>query len=399
MSQEDLAERHPTEQEERERFSFRWSDLPLVTADISGTGGVVRTSPDDFRVTEIPLYLPEGTGSHRYLLVEKRGYNTRELVQALMRGGVEEKAIGVAGLKDKAAVTVQWLSVPKRFGEAVGELAALPGVRILDESFHRNKLGIGHLRGNRFEITIRGVRPDALASAEETLRALALRGSPNWFGPQRFGRFGGNAYDGLRVLRGEDVPGGHRLKRFFLSALQSTLFNAILARRIEAGLYQQVVEGDYARKHDTGGTFLVEDAALESPRAERLEISATLPLFGRKVKQSVGRAGEFEEEVLGEYGLRWVQFAARHGDRRSTRVLLEDVEVSAEVVPEVPEAWDPAVGEDATPHAVPSGRSHGEESALRLAFSLPKGSYATAVLREIMKEDVDAPFERPEELE
>ena len=80
-------------------------------------------------------------------------------------------------------------------------------------------------------------------------------------------------------------------------------------------------------------------------------------------------------------------------------MLLEDVEVSAEVVPEVPEAWDPAVGEDATPHAVPSGRSHGEASALRLAFSLPKGSYATAVLREIMKEDVDAPFERPEELE
>ena len=355
MSQEDLAERHPTEQEERERFSFRWSDLPLVTADISGTGGVVRTSPDDFRVMEIPLYLPEGTGSHRYLLVEKRGYNTRELVQALMRGGVEEKAIGVAGLKDKAAVTVQWLSVPKRFGEAVGELAALPGVRILDESFHRNKLGIGHLRGNRFEITIRGVRPDALASAEETLRALALRGSPNWFGPQRFGRFGGNAYDGLRVLRGEDVPGGHRLKRFFLSALQSTLFNAILARRIEAGLYQQVVEGDYARKHDTGGTFLVEDEREEAGRAWSLQISATVPLYGRKVKPSPARAGEFEAQVLERLGLSWAGFGSRRGDRRLTRIIVSE--------PRVEEV----------------------EGGYAISFGLPKGSYATSVLREVMK--------------
>lgn len=360
------------EQEERQQFLFRWSDLPLVTPDVEGTGGVVRTTPEDFRVTEIPTYLPEGTGSHRYLLVEKRGYNTRELVQALMRGGVEERQIGVAGLKDKAAVTVQWLSVPKRYPEAVGELAALPGVRILDESFHRNKLGIGHLQGNRFEITVRGVKPGAQAAAEKALQALASRGSPNWFGPQRFGRFGGNSYDGLRVLRGEDVPGGHRLKRFFLSALQSTLFNANLSRRIDRGLYQQVVEGDYARKHDTGGTFLVEDAAVETPRAQRLEISATLPLFGRKVKQSVQTAGEIEQEVLDAYGLRWVQFTPRHGDRRPTRVLLTDTEVGT------------AAAQDG-------------DHTLRFAFTLPKGSYATAVLREVMKEDVDAPFEGPEQ--
>lgn len=371
MNQDALS---PEQQAERDRLQFRWSDLPLVTADVPGTGGVVRSVPEDFLVTEIPAYLPEGTGSHRYLLVEKRGYNTRELVQALMKGGVEERAIGVAGLKDKAAVTVQWLSVPKRYPEAVGELAALPGVRILDESFHRNKLGIGHLQGNRFEITLREVQAGALERAQAALAALNDRGSPNWFGPQRFGRFGGNSYDGLRVLRGEKVPGGHRLQRFFLSALQSTLFNALLARRIQQGLYQQVVEGDYARKHDTGGTFLVEDAALETPRATRLEISATLPLFGRKVKQSVMTAGQMEQEVLDAYGLRWVQFTARHGDRRSSRVLFTE--------PHVELTEGSGVG--------------AEEGALRLGFTLPKGSYATAVLREVMKVDVDAPFERPE---
>lgn len=401
MTSAELTEKDRAEQEERERYSFRWSDLPLVTPDVEGTGGVVRTTPEDFRVTEIPLYLPEGTGSHRYLLVEKRGYNTRELVQALMRGGVEEKAIGVAGLKDKAAVTVQWLSVPKRFKEAVGELAALPGVRILDESYHRNKLGIGHLKGNRFEITVRGVGPGAAAAAQEALRALAVRGSPNWFGPQRFGRFGGNAYDGLRVLRGEDVPGGHRLKRFFLSALQSTLFNAILARRIEAGLYQRVIQGDYARKHDTGGTFLVEDESVESPRAERLEISATLPLFGRKVKQSGGRAGEFEQAVLNEYGLRWAQFTPRHGDRRLTRVLLEDTETATlkadDPLSAAPDGARGAAEVSPTGESAPAPPA--VKDALHLAFSLPKGSYATAVLREVMKVEVDAPFERPDELD
>lgn len=366
----------PEEAALRDRLLFRWSDLPLVTQGVPGTLGQVRSSADDFRVTEIPLYLPEGRGSHRYLLVEKRGLTTRDLMLALMRGGVEERSIGVAGLKDKAAVTVQWLSVPKRFEEAVGELAALPGVRILEESYHRNKLGIGHLKGNRFEISVRGAAERAAERAAVALEALATRGAPNWFGPQRFGRFGYNAYDGLRVLRSEEVPGGHRLKRFFISALQSQLFNAMLAVRIRRGLYERVVEGDWARKHDTGGTFLVEDAAVESERAERLEISATLPLFGRKVKLSPGEAGEIERSVLERFGLTWAQFGPRRGDRRLTRVLLQDTEVTA-----LPRAGDGA--------EVPG-------EAYTLAFTLPKGSYATAVLREVMKVEVDAPFELPD---
>ncbi len=352
---------------ERERLLFRWSDLPLVTSEVPGTGGEVRTVPEDFLVTEIPAYLPAGRGSHRYLLVEKRGYTTRELVQALMRGGVEEKAIGVAGLKDKAAVTVQWLSVPKRFPEAVGELQALPGVTILDESFHSNKLGIGHLRGNRFEINIRGVGDGALENARTALQALQAGGAPNWFGPQRFGRFGTNAYDGLRVLRNESVPGGHRLRRFFLSALQSLIFNTILSTRIERGWFDTVVLGDWARKHDTGGTFLVTDPETDAERARRLEISATIPLFGRKVKPSPDVAGSVESEVLEAFGLSWARFGQRHGDRRSSRVLIEEASVT-----------EP------------------EPGSLALAFTLPKGSYATAVLREVMKVEVDAPFELPQ---
>lgn len=368
---------------ERARLGFRWDRLPVITHDLPGTGGLIRATPEEFLVTEIPAYLPSGIGSHLYLLVEKRGLTTSDLMQALKRGGVEEKAIGAAGLKDKAAVTVQWLSIPKRHREAVAELTALPGVRVLEESYHSNKLGIGHLRGNRFAVTVQGVVPDAAARAEAVLAALAERGSPNWYGPQRFGRFGGNAYDGLRVLRGESVPGGHRLKRFFVAALQSHLFNGMLAERVKRGWYQRVVAGDWARKHDTGGTFLVEDEAAESPRAQRLEISATLPLFGRKVKPSGGAAGEVEQQVLTEHELSWAQFGSRRGDRRPSRVLLE--ETTVELVDSAPD--QAAAGSDTVTSS----------SAIRLAFTLPKGSYATAVLRELTKQDVDAPFERADD--
>lgn len=348
--------------ERDERFLFDWSRLPYVTPELPGAGGTVRASPEDFLVEELPAYLPLGSGSHLYLKVEKRGLTTRDLVVALMRAGVSETAIGVAGLKDKAAVTVQWLSVPRSAEAAAGALEELPGVRVLERSYHKNKLAIGHLSGNRFEVVVRDVDAGGVDRAGAVLAALANSGAPNWFGPQRFGRFGSNALDGLRALRGESVPGGHRLRRFFVSALQSQLFNHMLAQRIRLGLFQRVVEGDWARKHDTGGTFEVVDQELESARALRLEISATLPLHGRKVPLSRARAGELELATLAEFGLSWAQFGSRRGDRRSSRLLLTDASV-AEAGP----------------------------GALRLAFSLPKGSYATAVLREVLKVDVDQP--------
>lgn len=358
------------EEGERARLRFDWGTLPLVTAELPGTGGVIRSRPEDFRVEEIPAYLPSGRGSHLYLRVEKRGHTTRELVQALAGGEVGERDVGVAGLKDKHAVTVQWLSLPKRAEAAVEALEAMPGVRVLERAYHGNKLGLGHLRGNRFRVRVRGAADDAEARARSVLAALARRGSPNYFGPQRFGRFGSNAYDGLRVLRGERVPGGARLRRFFVSALQSLLFNEMLADRIRDGVYASVVEGDWAQKHDTGGVFEVQDAEREAPRAGALEISATLPLFGRRVRRSAGTAGEREQRVLDRHDLRWTAFGSRRGDRRITRLLLEETDVRI-----------------------------GEDGVLEVAFALRKGSYATSVLREVMKVDVDAPLASPTDAE
>ncbi|HEX7004516.1 MAG TPA: tRNA pseudouridine(13) synthase TruD [Trueperaceae bacterium] len=344
-----------------EEFTFRWSDFPPLTPGLPGTGGRIRVSADDFRVSEIPAYLPEGSGSHAYALVRKQGLTTRDLVLTLMEAGLAEKQIGVAGLKDKYAVTEQWLSVPQAHGHAFEALERREGVEILERSRHRNKLGIGHLHGNRFSIRIRDAVPDAARRAAAILAEVERRGLPNYFGPQRFGRFGTNAVDGLRLLRGESVPGGHRLQRFFLSALQSLVFNRIVALRLERGLFETVVPGDWARKHDTGGTFLVEDPK-ESFRAERLEISATVPLYGRKVRQSSGMPGELEQRVLEGLGLRWLDFTGRRGDRRLSRLALGEISVTEEA-----------------------------PSVLRLDFVLPKGSYATSLLREVMKVEVDEP--------
>jgi tRNA pseudouridine13 synthase len=345
-----------------ESLTFRWSNYPPITAHLPGTGGRIRVSPEDFEVREIPAYAPEGSGSHAYVLVRKRGLTTRDLVVALMGAGLGEKEIGVAGLKDKYAVTEQWLSVPQSRSEALEALERLEDVEVLERSRHRNKLGMGHLRGNRFTIRIRDAQEGAAARAGAVLEQLRRQGLPNYFGPQRFGRFGRNAVDGVKVLRGEKVPGGHRLKRFFLSALQSLAFNRLLALRIERGLFETVLVGDWARKHDTGGTFLVDDEH-DAARAARLEISATLPLYGKKVRPSPGVPGEMEQEVISGLGLRWVDFTGRRGDRRLSRLALGEVAVA------------------------------NDDGAVRLDFVLPKGSYATSLLREVMKVEVDEPAE------
>ena len=342
-----------------EPFRFRWSDLPPLTTALPGSGGRIREVPEDFSVEELPLYQPEGSGSHAYAWVEKRSLTTRDLVLALLRQGLKESEIGVAGLKDKHAVTRQWLSVPNRHAAALETLQEIEGVTLLETSRHRNKLGIGHLRGNRFTLRVRG--GDAAAAAA-VLGVLAAQGVPNYFGPQRFGRFGTNAVDGLKLVRGEHVPGGHRLKRFFLSALQSLLFNYMLRVRLERGLYGGVVQGDWAKKHDTGGVFLVEDVETENLRAATGEISATLPLYGKKVRVSIGDAGELEGATLEHFRLRWSDFTARRGSRRPSRIFLEETVLTPET------------------------------DGYTLAFSLRKGAFATSILREVMKVEVDEPL-------
>ncbi|ACL67108.1 tRNA pseudouridine synthase D TruD [Anaeromyxobacter dehalogenans 2CP-1] len=343
------------------------TDLPFVTADLPGSGGALRRAPEDFRVDEVPAYLPSGAGPHLYLRVEKRGRTSRDAVRELARAlGVPERDAGCAGLKDKDAVTTQWLSFPVARDPDPAALAA-PGLRVLEASRHQNKLRTGHVRANRFTLAVRG---GDLGRARECAGALAARGLPNFFGPQRFGAAGRNAAVGRALVTGERTPEAGRaardrfLRRLSLSAYQSLLFNRWLAERMADGLFAAALAGDAMKKLDTGGLFTCEDPAADGPRVERFEISPAGPMFGHALRLAAGEAGAREARLLEAEGIALADFARGGGEAEGTRRAARlRVEVALEPL----------------------------EDGYRAAFELPRGAYATVVMRELTKGEAELP--------
>jgi tRNA pseudouridine13 synthase len=318
----------------------------------------LRASAADFIVEEIPLYELSGEGEHVHLRIRREGLATRDVQRRLAQAfGLSERDVGCAGQKDKLARATQSFSVAVRSGttEDVAAIAAREtGLEVLGARRHGNKLGRGHLLGNRFEIVIRGVVPDAAARARAVLDVLAVRGAPNFFGEQRLGTGERNVRRGRRRLEASKRSWTARME---LSAWQASLFNAWLEERIARGLFDRVIAGDLARKEETGGLFEVADEAAEQARSLRGEISPTGPIFGARMRWAGRAAGELERAILAASGVE-VEALARarlDGSRRAARVFPRDVEVEA------------------------------TEETLRLRFRLPKGAYATVVMREITK--------------
>ncbi|HEX9049713.1 MAG TPA: tRNA pseudouridine(13) synthase TruD [Anaeromyxobacter sp.] len=339
------------------------TELPYATPELPGSGGTLRGAPEDFRVDEVPAYLPSGAGPHLYVRIEKRGRTTPDALRAMARAlGVPERDAGYAGLKDRDAVTTQWLSFPVARDPDPAALEG-PGLRVLEVSRHANKLRAGHVRANRFAIVVRG--GDA-AAARAAAAALAGRGLPNFFGPQRFGRDGRNAGTGRAILLGERTPEAARaardrfLRRLSISAYQSLLFNRWLAARMADGLFAAALKGDVMKKLDTGGLFDCEDPAVDGPRVARFEISPAGPMFGHKLRPAAHDALAREERLLAAEGIALSDFARGRGEAEGTR---RAARLRAEV------AVEPLA----------------EGGGYRASFELPKGSYATVVLRELTK--------------
>ena len=354
----------------------------------------------------------------------------RLVAQAL---GRKQQDIGYAGLKDAHGVTRQVMSVEHVKPEQVAELS-LAHMRVLWVQQHTNKLKLGHLAGNRFTLKLRRTEPEPRARAEEILALLAARGVPNYFGPQRFGARGDNALIGRAVLHGDYAealalvlgrpgpvdhgevrrarvlfdegqveeaartwPGGfrdqirlcraclatpdsalkawravnHTLRKLYVSALQSALFNQVLAERIDG--IDMVETGDVAWKHRNGACFAVEDATAEQPRCAAGEISPTGPIFGARMKVAAGDPGRAcEQRILDQAQVsfekrRTADGISVEGTRRPLRVLLQE----------------PAL-EEGTDERGPF---------LQVSFALPPGSYATCVTRELCK--TAGPAEQP----
>ncbi|MGH8084636.1 MAG: tRNA pseudouridine(13) synthase TruD [Lysobacter sp.] len=327
----------------------------------------IRTTPEDFRVEELPGFEPSGSGEHLLLTIEKRGINTAFAARRIAEwAGVGEMAIGYAGLKDRHAVTRQRFSVhlPKKVAPDLATLDSNDGderLRVLEHHWHAKKLPRGALAGNRFVLTLREVQGER-AAIESRLRLIAARGVPNYFGEQRFGRGGDNLGAALSMFAGRRV--GREQRGMLLSAARSALFNRVLARRVAAGNWDASGEGgalDGEVWMLDGSRSVFGPEPFNETLAQRLasfDIHPTGPLWGRGGLRSSAAAEAVELAALDDDGsarLRaGLEAAGLKQERRSLRLLPADL------------TWQrPA------------------DDVLELGFSLPPGTYATVVLAEL----------------
>ncbi|MFP6766762.1 MAG: tRNA pseudouridine(13) synthase TruD [Planctomycetaceae bacterium] len=341
-----------------------WPYLPRLDSEAPTVQAALKRDPEDFLVEEIPAYRLSGDGQHLFLRIEKRDVPAEGLLKHLARSlGVPQRDIGAAGMKDRRAITRQWVSVPAE-AEARVERINTESIRVLEVTRHKNKLKTGHLAANRFTIHARGIPSPIRDEVCEAARRVGESGFPNYFGPQRFGREGNTAKQGLDLLKGQlrtgDLPRQRRrfLIRLAISAAQSMVFNTVLANRISDGRVATVFTGDVLQKTDSGGLFLCENPAVDQLRLEAGELALTGPMHGPKMRQADGEPAAWDDAGLQRWKLTAEQFEpfsrVAHGTRRPLLVRATDL--------------------NATP--VTGG--------VRFTFTLPPGVYATVLLREII---------------
>jgi tRNA pseudouridine13 synthase len=320
--------------------------------------GRLRLSPEDFRVTEIPLLEPGGEGEHVWLLIRKRRENTHQVAGQLARfAGVHSRAVSYAGLKDRQAVTEQWFSVQMP-GRDAPDWAAMDSdtVTVLRHARHSRKLRRGALKGNRFSIMVRDVSGDA-AELEQRLLAIGIEGVPNYFGEQRFGREGANLHSAQRLFASPRLRLSRNRRSLALSAARSLLFNRVLTRRVADASWNTPLVGD-AMQLDGSHSFFIAgetDAGLLD-RVRSMDVHPTGPLYGRGENPARDDCLELERSLLAGYPA-WcagLEAAGLKLDRRALRLRVQDL------------TW-----------------RHCGVADLLVEFSLPAGAYATSVLREL----------------
>ncbi len=334
---------------------------------------VFNSSARDFTVEEIPLYEFTGEGEHLVLQVRKKEMTTWEMLDVISNHvGIRRRDMGYAGLKDKHAMTIQYISVMAVHEEKLKAFSH-DKIKILSTVRHNNKIRVGHLKGNRFNIRLKkvlGVQKDKLDSV---LKWIKKNGVPNYFGNQRFGTDGNNWAEGKKLIEGSMKMRNRKTKEFLMGSYQSYLFNNWLSKRMELNLllekfseteteqvmdlpsgalkgtknqpnFFKLVEGDVMMHYPYGRLFNVEDLAEEAKRFEAKDIAPAGLLPGKKTKTSESIAGVIEAPFVEEIPL---QGARRYAWVQVTEITKNYVE---------------------------------EKAHYELSFVLPKGSYATNVL-------------------
>ena len=405
-----------------------------------GIGGSIRNQYEDFYVEEIPEIIPTGEGPNVWVWIEKVGRTTLDVVLDIARDlHIDRKRMGFAGMKDKKALTRQWICIANMDSE--DQFKQVEDLDIYKTDFlevirGRKKLRMGQLKGNKFRILIRDL-DDIEKSADianEVLKELEVTGVPNYYGWQRFGkprtnthlvgealihndlkeavrRYVGNpsekeslenqkarqAYDDGDLEKSLELMGkGMRyekmmvrqlikdskkgelddkaymnalhalpkpLQRMFVHAYQSYLFNDAVSRRVDMGI-NRFIEGDIITDNEE---HIIRDKTLEEYQEliDNFEVNPTVPLYGTKVPFAGGEVGEMERNVLKSYNIDKSNFEVSKMPRLGSYGLRRSIRFKV---------WDAC--------------AKATDDGVLAEFSIDKGSYATAVLREVMKKDV-----------
>lgn len=407
--------------------------------DTKGTGGIIRQSNEDFFVDEVPLQLPSGEGPNTWMHIEKNGRTTLDVVLDIARElHISRKRTGFAGMKDRSAITRQWLCISNITPEELPDFnEILHNVQVLEIKQNQKKLRMGQLRGNKFKINIRNTNDpqNDKEIAEEVLESLKITGVPNYYGYQRFGEvrstthlvgkclvegdikkavdtYIGNpnpeehdqpyesrklydegkleeAYnlmpksmryeksmirelmiakdkhgelqekDYIRAIESLPKP----LKRMFVNAYESFLFNKIINERAKIGI-NKYYDGDIIIDQEDHWVHDVNKDTIQE-EMDKFELNPTAPLLGTKVPLAEGKQGEIEQKIIDEENINKESFECpktpklgSNGVRRSIRFKIEDTHVE-----EI-------------------------DTGISVEFFIPKGCYATSVLREIIKRNI-----------
>jgi len=318
---------------------------------------LIRKTPEDFLVTELPVVVPDGSGQHLLVRVRKRNCTTPDVARELARQcGVARRAVSWAGLKDRQAVAEQWFSIDLA-GRPDPGLAGGPGFEVLEARRHGRKLRRGALAGNAFELLLREVEGNH-SEIEARLERIRQGGVPNYFGPQRFGRRGDNVDQALAMFAGKLRVRGREQRAIMLSAARSHIFNAIAGERVRADDWNRALPGDVLQWQGSRSHFLWQGDEIEriETQVAALELHPTGALWGRQGSQAADDVAEREEAVAGRYPelVQGLADAGMDSDRRPLRLAASELEWT----------W--------------------QDDTLRLRFTLPPGAYATTVLREVL---------------
>ena len=309
----------------------------------------------DFVVKEQLGYDMSSDGEFVTVKVRKTDCNTLFVGEQLAKfAGISARNMSYAGLKDRKAVTEQWFSLQMP-GQPTPDFSqfSLEGVEILEVTRHQRKIRIGSLQGNHFEILLRNA--EETDELKERLDFLAKNGFPNYFTEQRFGRDGNNLTLALRWANGEINVKDRNKRSFYLSAARSEIFNLIVSKRMELNLAQQILVGDVLQLNGSHSWFVVdesEDLAQLQQRLAQQDVLLTAPLIGEEEKSAV----DFENEIFAQHQALFALMRQERMKAARRPILMQPQQFQWQFEP----------------------------NGLRLQFALPAGSYATALIRELI---------------